>query len=309
VVQVASSSKIPLSLRDGNAINIYNANLDYKNRIPITYIDEDYFKLLEVEILQKSIPSGEGLATENGLYVNDVFIEQFKDQYALGDALDLYESKDINKVAFTSDITGVVKYFNNHLLGFRKGPSMFKVDDQALSYLLVRLEPITQHETMASIKSVFKENHPSLLFDFSFIEDEMDFAFNMFKPFTSLMYYFTFLAIFIASMGLFALALFMTQLRTKEISIRKVFGSSAMGISILLVRQYLKLIVISFLIAGPLTFFGFRQLLMMLPNKVELSWLLLAMVGGGLMFLAIVTVVGQAWKAAKSNPVDTLRYE
>ena len=137
----------------------------------------------------------------------------------------------------------------------------------------------------------------------------MDFAFNMLTPFAKLIYYATFFAIFIASMGLFALALFVTQQRTKEIGIRKIFGSTEMNISFLLAGQFIKLIIISFMIAGPLTFYGFRWLLMKFPDKIELSWSLLIMVGAGLILLAMITVMGQSWKAAKTNPVETLRYE
>ena len=63
------------------------------------------------------------------------------------------------------------------------------------------------------------------------------------------------------------------------------------------------------MIAGPLTFYGFRWLLMKFPDKIELSWSLLFMVGFGLIALAMMTVIGQSWKAAKTNPVETLRYE
>ena len=272
---------------------------------------QDFFNLLELEMVQKVGGARDYEEFARGLIVNESFLKEFEEQYALGDAVDMYARDNLNSVSFTANIKSVVKNFNNRLFNIRKepGPEIYILDEHKLGFMLVRLAPNTQHETIASIESVFRSNFPHLMFDFSFVDDEMDFVYDMFRPFTTLMYYFTFLAIFIASLGLFALALYITQQRTKEISIRKIFGSSELGISALLVKQYLRLILISFLIAGPLTFFGFRQLLLMLPQNVEMSWMTLALIGMGLLLLAMITVVGQAWKAARANPVDTLRFE
>ena len=186
---------------------------------------------------------------------------------------------------------------------------MFKVDEDKTNYLLVRLTPENQHETIARLEASFKEQHPYLSFNFSFIEDEMNFMFSMITPFGSLVYYATFFAIIIASMGLFALALFVTQQRTKEVGIRKIFGSSEFGISMLLAKQYVRLILISFLISGPLTFYGFMWIFQQFPEKIEMSWWILLAVAFGLILLALATVFGQSWKVARSNPVNTLRYE
>lgn len=311
VLNIAASSKVPLSMQFESSVKIFNAKYNMKRDVSTMYIDEDFFNLLELEIVQKVGSNQDDEEIAKGLMVNEGFLRAFEEQYALGDAVDVYDRDNMNTVSFTGNIRSVVKDFNNRLFNIGKdpGPEIYILDDNKLSFMLVRLAPNTQHETIASIESVFKSNFPYLTFDFSFVDDEMDFVYDMFRPFTTLMYYFTFLAIFIASMGLFALALFITQQRTKEISIRKIFGSSELGISILLVKQYLRLILISFLITGPVTFIGFRQLLLMLPQKVEFSWLLLVMVGAGLILLAIITVVGQAWKAARTNPVDTLRFE
>jgi len=129
------------------------------------------------------------------------------------------------------------------------------------------------------------------------------------SPFAKLIFFGTFLAILIASIGLFALALYITQQRTREIGIRKIFGASIRNISVHLARQFIKLVLIAFIIAGPITFFGFRKLLQVLPEKITLEWSLLLVIGFGVIFLAVGTVVLQSWKAARANPVTTLQYE
>jgi len=76
-----------------------------------------------------------------------------------------------------------------------------------------------------------------------------------------------------------------------------------------LAKHFIKLVIIAFLIAGPITFFGFRKMLQMLPEKIILEWSLLLGIGLGIIILAITTVVVQSWTAARTNPVITLRYE
>lgn len=309
VAKVAGASKIPLSMRNDMAYNIYNEKTKLKRMVPTIFIDEDYFELLGMDKKQFLTSANQVDEINNGLAVNEAFIEKYGEQYALGDALDAYEYPDSKKLKFTSTIIGVVENTKNRTIDQSVGPIIYKYDHSALNQLLIELRPGTQHEAMAEIESVFKTQYPYLAFETKFIEDEVEFAFSMITPFAKLIYYATFFAIFIASMGLFALALFVTQQRTKEIGIRKIFGSSELNISLLLAGQFIKLIVISFVIAGPLTFYGFRWLLLKFPDKIELSWSLLAGTGFAIICIALLTVIGQSWRAAKANPVDTLRYE
>lgn len=309
VTKVAAASKIPLSVSGEITFTIYNEKKKFKTGIAAVYIDDQYFDLLDMEMKQSIHAAGETLENENGMFVNQAFIEKYGEQYALGDALDVYKFADTDKLLFTSNVTGVVENVKNRSFDPSIGPIIYKMDQSNLSQILLELTPGEQHASIAAIEAEFKERYPHLAFEMRFIEDEVNFAFSMLTPFSKLIYYATFFAIFIASMGLFALALFVTQQRTKEIGIRKIFGSSELNISLLLASQFVKLILISFIIAGPLTFYGCRWLLMKFPDKIVLSWSLLGGAGFTFILIALITVMGQSWQAAKSNPVDTLRYE
>lgn len=309
VDHVAATSKVPLTHRDEHYCRIYHAKREQKDARTVIYVDENYFDLLGIDVHQSLVnPEGNGSLT-NGIFVNQLFIDEYGDQYSLGNGVDLYDDNNHNKIAFTSQIIGVVGNFKDRVISPKKGPMIFKVDEEKTNYLLVRLKPENQHATIARLESSFKAQHPYLAFSFSFLEDEMNFMFAMITPFGSLVYYATLFAIIIASMGLFALALFITQQRTKEVGIRKIFGSSEFAVSMLLAKQYVRLILISFLISGPLTFYGFKWIFQKFPEQIEMSWWVLAMVAGGLVLLALATVFGQSWKVARSNPVNTLRYE
>lgn len=309
VAKVAGASKIPLSMRNDMAYNIYNEKTKLKRLVPTIFIDEDYFELLGMDQKQFLPSTKEPVEIMNGIVVNEAFVEKYGEQYALGDAVDAYEYYKTDILSFTSKIVGIVENTKNRTIDQSVGPIIYKYDHNTLNQLLIELRPGTQHEAMAAIESIFKTQYPYLAYETKFIEDEVEFAFSMITPFAKLIYYATFFAIFIASMGLFALALFVTQQRTKEIGIRKIFGSSEVNISLLLAGQFVKLILISFIIAGPLTFYGFRWLLMKFPEKIVLSWSLLGGTGLAIICIALITVMGQSWQAAKSNPVDTLRYE
>ena len=309
VVGIASTSKIPLSHRNESSGMVYHEKKDYKYGHPIIYIDQHYFDLLDIKVLQNIPEHTRADNIQNGIYVSQLFMDKYGDQYPLGNPVEIYSYSEMNRIQFTPNIIGVVGDIKERILSPRLGPVIFKQDESEFNYLLLKLAPEKQHQTIAKIEAAFKDQHPYLAFNFTFIEDEMNFMFNTITPFSSLVYYATFFAIIIASMGLFALALFVTQQRTKEVGIRKIFGASELKISLLLAKQYIGLILISFFISGPITFYGFKWIFMKFPEKIELSWILLALVGAGLILLALATVFGQSWKAAKSNPVDTLRYE
>ena len=306
---LAATSKIPLTHRDSYSILIDDTLTNYKYQHPVIYIDDYYFDLLGIKLLEKAAGFDDEILREKGVYVNNLFMEKYGHQYALGTSFEAFNASARNEVDFSAPIIGIVSDMKNRILSPRKGPMVFKHDDAELKYLMLKLAEEKQHETIAAVQSKFKTLHPYLSSNLTFIDDEVNLMFNIISPFSKLIYYATFFAIFIASMGLFAMALFITQQRTKEVGIRKIFGSSEISVSILLARQYIKLILISFLISGPLTFYGFKWIFSLFPEKLEMSWWLLAAIGGGLVFIAIITVFGQSWKVARSNPVDTLRYE
>ncbi|HSU51917.1 MAG TPA: FtsX-like permease family protein, partial [Segetibacter sp.] len=120
---------------------------------------------------------------------------------------------------------------------------------------------------------------------------------------------FTFMAILISCLGLFGLATFSAEQRKKEIGIRKVLGASVSGIVQLLSKDFLKLVVISFVIATPIAWWAMSKWLQAFVYRIDVSWWMLALAGLMAVAIALVTVSSQAIKAAISNPVKNLRTE
>jgi putative ABC transport system permease protein len=305
------TSKVPMSLRDDYSVYMKDPFSDHDQRVTTIYIDENYFDLLEVEYNGEMVSLS--METEKvNMIVNQTFMDRYGEYYKVGDEVELYDFSNSNtpKTIGFPEIKGVVKNFKGRNLIFEKPmPHAYILSREKGNYLLARLDPEDRMESLSSVESTFKEIFPDQVFQYSFIDDEINTFMSIFSPFAKLIFYGTFFAIFIASMGLFALALYVTQQRTKEIGIRKVFGASVKNISVQLARHFIRLVLIAFVIAGPITFFGFRKMLQILPEKIVLEWTLLVGIGMGIVILALGTVLAQSWNAARTNPVVTLRYE
>ena len=125
----------------------------------------------------------------------------------------------------------------------------------------------------------------------------------------SLYVYFTIIAIFIACLGLFGLALNSTQQRVKEISIRKINGAKISEVLMMLNKDFVKWVVIAFVIATPIAYYAMNKWLENFAYKTSLSWWIFALAGLLALGIALLTVSFQSWKAATKNPVESLRYE
>jgi putative ABC transport system permease protein len=306
----AAVSKSPATLADDNSYYIWDEEKDTWHGMPYYRLERSFFDLINVETTWSELFRDPDIDYEEPyMIVNKSFIEFYKGKYAVGDLVPFHKDRESKAPFIHVRIAGVVENFKyrNPIGGGH--PMTFKIESQKLKHLLVGLNPGNHIETIKEVNAIFASIYPGRVFEFKFIEDNLNFIISMLSPFAELMFYGTFFAILIASIGLFALALFTTQQRTKEIGIRKVMGATEAAIVKLLSKQFIRLVLISFLIAGPITFWGFRTLLQMIPDKIPMSWLNLGLVAVAILALAFMTVGGQAWKASKTDPVETLRDE
>jgi putative ABC transport system permease protein len=169
-----------------------------------------------------------------------------------------------------------------------------------------------QHSTadnLAKAEIIFKKYNPEYPFDFKFIDDEYAAKFKTEKRISTLAALFAGLTIFISCLGLFALATYMAENRVKEIGIRKVLGASVTQISALLSKDFLKLVVISFVIAAPLAWWAMHAWLEGYPYRTDIPVWIFVVAGILSIMISLITVSTQAIKAALRNPVTSLRTE
>lgn len=164
-------------------------------------------------------------------------------------------------------------------------------------------------ENLKRAEVIFKKYNPEYPFDYKFVDEEYARKFTDEKRFGTLAALFAGLTIFISCLGLFGLATYMAENRVKEIGVRKVLGASVTGIAALLSGDFLKLVIISFLIATPLAWWAMYKWLQGYPYRVQIQWWVFAMAGILSILIAVLTVSYQAIRAAVANPVKSLRSE
>lgn len=189
-------------------------------------------------------------------------------------------------------------------------PCVFVLDYESDNFITVRLNPnLSPHDALARIESVFKTYNPASPFDYKFVDDEYAKKFSDNERIGNLASVFAGLAIFISCLGLFGLAAFTAEQRTKEIGVRKVLGASVLHLWGLLSRDFVMLVGIAFVIATPVTYYFLGNWLQQYAYRTELSWWIFAASGAGALLVTLLTVSVQSVKAALMNPVKSLRSE
>ncbi|WCT14706.1 ABC transporter permease [Mucilaginibacter jinjuensis] len=208
-------------------------------------------------------------------------------------------------------VAGVMKDFNYNSLHNDVRPFMLIYDTHAWSFnsMVVATNSKNYKALLSQISAVWHKNLPLVPFEYSFLDSEVQKQYETEIVLSQIINSFTLIAILISCLGLFGLAAFSAEQRRKEIGVRKVLGSSVSGIVKLLSVDFVKLVVISFIIATPIAWYGMNKWLQAFAYRVTLSWWMFALAGMMALFIALFTVSFQAIKAALLNPVKSLRSE
>ena len=206
-------------------------------------------------------------------------------------------------------IVGVVRDFHQGSLRDPIYPLVLQIDSEKLYYLLVRLKPGAVPEIRSLLESRWQQTASDFPFEYHFLDQTIEGFYRAEQRMGTIFRWSTFLAVLISCMGLFGLAAFAAEKRTKEIGIRKVLGASAASIVKLLSKEIILLVLLANLIAAPVAYYAMTRWLENFAYRTSLGWWIFA--AGGLLTLLItlITVGFQAVKAALTNPVETLRYE
>ena len=220
----------------------------------------------------------------------------------------IYNSDGPDKPTTVYTVIGIVKNFNFESLRKNVGPLCMRLGNNKWMSAY-RVETDDMKNLLAKVENKFKEMSPGTPFNYSFLDESFD---NMYKEeqrVGKVSVTFSLLAIIIACLGLFGLATYMAEQRTKEIGVRKVLGASVSSIVSMLSKDFLKLVVISFIIAVPVAWWGMNSWLQDFANRINISWWIFIVAGLVAMFIAVITVSFQAIKAAIANPIKSLRTE
>ncbi len=205
-------------------------------------------------------------------------------------------------------IIGVVKDFNYASLKQAVEPAIFKYDPSNWR-IFVKTTGKDAAKAIAAAQKTWKKFTPDFPFDYSFVDDDFNKMYQAEQRQGILFNVFGMVAVIISCLGLFGLATYTANIKTKEIGIRKVLGSSITGLINLLVKEFVALVFIAFVIAAPLAWWLMNKWLQDFVYRINISWWMFALGGIGVLVIALLTVSFQAIKAAMANPVKSLRTE
>jgi len=212
---------------------------------------------------------------------------------------------------FTYHVIGVVKDFHYESLHDKIEPFAFYLQEKNCRNISIRLKPDNMKLNIKAIEKKWMELEPGFPFDYTFLDQTFDELYNAEQRIGKLFIYFSVIAIFIACLGLFGLASFMAEQRTKEIGVRKTFGASSPTLAMMMTRDFTIYVLLSNIIAWPLAFYFFNRWLQAFAFRISIfeEWFIFPLAGLVSFIIAIITVAYQVLKAANSNPAEALKYE
>jgi putative ABC transport system permease protein len=210
---------------------------------------------------------------------------------------------------FRLKVIGVVKDFHMASLREKIEPMIIFCEIPSVRVFSVRLAPGDIMGTMGRLEAKWKELAPQRPFDFLFLDESFDSQYRAEERLQGMTLYFSLLAVFIGCLGLFGMASFTAEQRTKELGIRKVLGASVFGIVRLLSREFVILVVLANVVAWPAAYFFLTRWLSNFAYRMQMGWIVFAAAGGLALLIALLTVSVQAIKASLADPVISLRYE
>jgi putative ABC transport system permease protein len=209
-------------------------------------------------------------------------------------------------------VVGVVNdYVYGNMYGKQSDPVMFfSTPPQHESVMYVHVKPNADIEkSLAALQGVMKKDNPAYPFDYRFVDDQFNQMFLTEMLVSKLSRVFATLAIIISCLGLFGLAAYTAERRTKEIGIRKVLGASVAGLAGMLSKDFLQLVIVSCLFAFPIAYWAVQKWLKNFDYRIGINWWVFVIAGISAVVIAVVTVSFQSVKAAIANPVKSLRSE
>lgn len=206
------------------------------------------------------------------------------------------------------EILGVVKDYHHTSLQKAIDAILFFPQNSS-SYFTIKLTGDNVQTKIVTLDKIYKTHFTGNPFEYFFADENYNKQYISEQQYSSLFTTASIWAIFIACMGLFGLATFTVESRTKEIGIRKVLGASMMSITTLLSKDFLILVVISILIASPIAYYFMEKWLQDFAYRINISWWMFVLAGILSLVIALLTVSYQAIRAAMANPVKSLRTE
>ncbi|WP_420151145.1 ABC transporter permease [Spirosoma sp.] len=274
------------------------------NRVDYDYLQTMGFKLVTGRMFSRQFPGD----TNNRLVVNEATLRKF--QIPVNKAIGQKLNFDWQGTTLHFEIVGVLKDFHYENLHQTIEPFTFLLNSQPdYNYIIVHVNTDNMANVLNFMEQKWKALRPDEPFSYTFLNEDFQKNYEAEARTSRIVSYFTAISILISCLGLFGLAAFAAQQRTKEIGVRKVLGASVMNIVLLLSKDFLRLVVIAILIASPIAWWAMNKWLQNFAYKITIPWWIFVVAGLLATAIAFITVSFQSIRAALMNPVKSLRSE
>jgi putative ABC transport system permease protein len=281
------------------------SNEDDRAYVNINRIDHNFLDTYGIQLIEgRNFSPSESSDSIIHCIINETAVKQFGWDNAIG-----------KRLGGNNYVIGVVKDFHYTSLRFQINPLVLFPPNEpnparrTRDILSIKIAPYKIDETLSFIKNKFEAIFPNDIFEYRFFDEDFDWMYRQEIRVAKTIGYFSIIAIFIACLGLFGLASFMAEQRTKEIGIRRTLGATIPGITLLLSKEFTKWIIIANIIALPVGYFIMNSWLQKFAYRTSIGFLIFIVTGILALLIALLTVSYQSIKVAVANPVESLRYE
>ncbi|MEI6049671.1 MAG: ABC transporter permease [Bacteroidota bacterium] len=303
ILSAGATSDLPGEMVWVASINYDGQNEQTPGTLTYLEIDKDFINTYGVQIKEGYLPGDTACPYSGTEYLlNESAAKKLGWKDPIGKRFYCHNGKE-------GFVTGIIRDFHFKSLHSELEPLFLYMRDSTSNYLSVKLSTTGISGSVDYIQRLWNKMVPDSPFEYFFYDNFYDQLYKKEATFGKTIFIFSSIAILIACMGLFGLAAFFSEKRTKEIGLRKVNGAKITEIITLLNWEFVKWVLFAFIIVTPITWFIMHKWLQGFAYKTELSWWIFALAGVIALGIAILTVSWQSWRAATRNPVESLRYE
>jgi len=264
-------------------------------------VDTDFRETFGMAMTDGRFFSKDLLTDKESYVLNETAVRQMGLVNPVGEQIEFLEQK--------GTVIGIIKDYHFRSLHSKIAPLLLTLSEKGQNYMSIKVMPGNLRSILDKIEGVWSQFEHDYPFQYTFLDGEFDRMYRTDIRFRNIFVYFAGLAIVISCLGLFGLASFMAEKRTKEIGVRKVLGASVSGIAILLAKEFTKWVVVANALAWPIAYLAMKQLLAVYAYRTEIGIGIFLISGGLALVMALMTVGYKSVRAALTNPVDCLRYE
>ncbi|NIM15333.1 MAG: FtsX-like permease family protein [Candidatus Aminicenantes bacterium] len=267
-----------------------------------TSVDFDFVETMKIDLKEgRAFLKSRATDTSNAFLVNEEVANLMGGNSVIG--------KRLSALGIDGRIIGVMKNFHYQSVKNPIEPFILLVRPEQVEYAIVRLQKGDLPSSLNVVKSTWLNLFPAYPFEYSFIDDDFAKVFQADQRMGAILKYATIITIFIACLGLFGLAAFIVEKRTKEIGIRKTLGATVSGITIMLTKEFVKWVMMANMIALPIAYVLMNQWLQDYAYPITMDWWIFFLAFFISIIIAILTVSYQSVRVALTNPVNSLKYE